>query len=108
MLLRYISRTNGFILSPGHEQVLVFPDCRCLPPQPYWAYLGATAGGPGRYPGGVHRPEQVRTQAALRLAPLPMFSTFSWLTFFQIGIGCFVVSYLMCALLHNWGWRPRR
>ena len=37
-----------------------------------------------------------------------MFSTFSWLTFFQIGIGCFVLSYLAFALLHDWGFRIRR
>jgi hypothetical protein len=37
-----------------------------------------------------------------------MFSTFSWLTFFQIGIGSFILGYLTCALLHDWGWRPKR
>lgn len=37
-----------------------------------------------------------------------MFSTFSWLTFFQISIGSFVLGYLVCALLHDWGFRIKR
>jgi hypothetical protein len=37
ILLRYISCVNCFISPPGHEQVLVFLDCRRLPTQPMGA-----------------------------------------------------------------------